>query len=422
MKKVKMLGVLAASVLTMAGLASCGGNGAKVDLTVWCPVEHTKIYEKFVADFKATDEKYKNLNIKLGACGEGDAFATVSKDVEGAADVFSFANDQLYNLIKVGGLAKLGGTYKEFVENTNLEGMVNAAKKDKDLYAFPITADNGYFLYYNSDVVTTYDEKTSFADVAAQCYAKGKKFVVPVGDSWYGYGIFSGYGAKYEVTYDEKGKESKIECDYNKANGLKAGKFLIDLGTTDGFQYADNGSTAGDKSLGLNDFISANINNIGAVVVGTWKYEEISTAWGADKTNCTYLPLMSKDDATSRMRSFIGGKMIGVNKQSKNTALAFQFAKFISNEAAQRVRFEKLNMGPSNITLSNSADVKANKAIAGLAAQVAKAGDPQINVPSTFWTAVQNFGCAASFKKEINESNLQKKLDQLVVDMTTIAK
>ncbi len=131
---------------------------------------------------------------------------------------------------------------------------------------------------------------------------------------------------------------------------------------------------------------------------------------------------MTKGDATSRMRSFIGGKMVGVNKQSKNTALALQFAKFISDEAAQKVRFEKLNMGPSNINLSNSADVKANKAIAGLAAQVAKAGDPQINVPSTFWTAVQNFGAAACYKKEITAANLQTKLDQLVTDITTIAK
>ncbi len=189
MKKVKMLGVLAAGVLTVAGLASCGGE--KVDLTVWCPVEHTEIYKKFVEDFKATDAKYKDLNIKIGACGEGDAYGTLSKDVEGGADVYSFANDQLYNLIKVGGLAELGGDYKTFVETTNLEGMVNAAKKGDKLYAFPITADNGYFLYYNSDVVTKYDETTSFEKVAAQCAAKGKKFVVPVGDSWYGYVIIT---------------------------------------------------------------------------------------------------------------------------------------------------------------------------------------------------------------------------------------
>ncbi|MCI6789443.1 MAG: extracellular solute-binding protein [Mollicutes bacterium] len=419
MKKVKMLGVLAAGVLTVAGLASCGGE--KVDLTVWCPVEHTEIYKKFVEDFKATDAKYKDLNIKIGACGEGDAYGTLSKDVEGGADVYSFANDQLYNLIKVGGLAELGGDYKTFVETTNLEGMVNAAKKGDKLYAFPITADNGYFLYYNSDVVTKYDETTSFEEVAAQCAAKGKKFVVPVGDSWYGYGIFSGYGAKYEVTYDDKGKETEIKCDYNGEKGLKAGNFFVNLANLEGFQYADGGSS-GDKSVVLNDYITAKTSEIGAVVVGTWKYAEISTAWGADKTNCTYLPLMTKGDATSRMRSFIGGKMVGVNKQSKNTALALQFAKFISDEAAQKVRFEKLNMGPSNINLSNSADVKANKAIAGLAAQVAKAGDPQINVPSTFWTAVQNFGAAACYKKEITAANLQTKLDQLVTDITTIAK
>ena len=46
MKKVKMLGVLAASVLTMAGLASCSGNGTKVEITILWPIENKKNYEK----------------------------------------------------------------------------------------------------------------------------------------------------------------------------------------------------------------------------------------------------------------------------------------------------------------------------------------------------------------------------------------
>lgn len=421
MKKVKMLGVLSASVLVMAGLASCGSKETKYDLTVWCPVEHQEVYKGFVEKFKASSDEYKDLNIKIGTCSEADAYGKVSIDVEGAADVFSFANDQLYNLINVGALTQLGGEYETFVKDNNLTGMVNAAQKDGKTYAFPITADNGYFLYYNGDVVKNYTETTTFADVASQCAAAGKKFVVPVGDSWYTYGIFSGYGAKYEVTYGDDGKEQSITCDYNGANGLKAGNFMLSLNEMKGFQYADGGSS-GEKSVVLNDYITSNVNNIGAVVVGTWQYNTISEAWGADKTNCTYLPLMTAGDTTSRMRSFIGGKMVGVNKLSKNVPLALKFAKFISGEDAQKTRFEKLSMGPSNTTLNDSTEVKSNKAIAGLAAQVAKAGDAQINVPSTFWTAVQNFGASICYKKEINKDNLQEKLDGLVSDITTITK
>ena len=434
MKKKNIICALAIAGILSSGLVSCGGEAdkpnpgpgpqptEKTKLKVWAPVEHQEVYKGFVSGFKQENPNYKDVEFELGTCGEGDAYGQVSKDVEGAADVYSFANDQLYNLINVGALAQIGGENKTFVEQNNVQSTVDAAKNLKgELYAYPMSADNGYFLYYNSDVVTNYNEKTSFAEVAEQCAAKNKKFVVPMGDSWYGYGMFAGFGAKYEVKYDDKGKESQITCDYNKEKGLKTGNFMIDLANTEGFQYADGGSS-GDKAVVLNDYISKNIDNIGAVIVGTWKYNEISEHWGAEKTKCTYMPLMDKNDSTSRMRSFVGGKMIGVNKTSKNLKIAHDFAKYITSTACQLTRFEKLSVGPSNLQAMEDEKVKANVALNGLAEQVSKAGDAQINVPSTFWTAVQNFGASVGFTKEITKDNLQEKLNGLVTDITTIVK
>lgn len=433
MKKIRLFTALSA-VLLLGGLASCeprtdsetsktpvdSTNYDDVKMTIGVPVEHNEFYDEVITSFKKENPQYANVSFEKVNFGEGDAFSSVSKDVQAAPDVYSFASDQLFNLINAGALAQIGGSYKTAVESENLEGMVNGAKKDNDLYAFPISADNGYFLYYNTDVVKNYSETTTFADVLAACDAANKKFVVPMGDAWYGYGMFAGFGAKYNVTY-ENGKETKITANYNEAPGLNAANFMIDIANTAGFQYADGGAS-GDKSVVLNDYIQQNVNNIGAVIVGTWKYTEITQAWGEDKTACTYLPLMKEGDSTTRMRSFIGGKMLGVNKTKpqKNQKVSLDFAKYASSEAIQLKRFEKLSVGPSNIKASENETVAANKSLVGLAEQVKKAGDVQINVPGSFWEAVQGFGASVGFKKEVTKDNVQEKLDKLQENITTI--
>lgn len=425
MKKSKLFSVLAVCGIALAGVVSCQNQGgdnpeAPLSLTVWAPLEHQDLYQDFIAQFKEAHPEYADATFELGACSEADAYAQVSKDPTTAADVYSFANDQLYNLINVGGLTRVGGEYETFVKENNSEGMITAASNEAgELYAYPISADNGYYLTYDTSVVTEYDENTTFFDVAAQCAAAGKKFVVPMGDAWYGYGFFSGFGATYEVTYTE-GKETAIECDYNGAAGLKAGGFLVDFAGTDGFQYVDGGNS-GDQSLVLNNYIGSHADEIGAFVGGTWLYQDAAGVWGEDNTACNYLPLMEEGNTSTRMRSFIGGKMVGVNPNADNLVLAHDFAEFISDTDCQLQRFEALGMGPSNLTALENEDVASNKALVGLNAQVAKAGDPQLNVPSTFWTAVQNFGTAVGYQKTVNHDNLQSELDKLVEDITTIA-
>ena len=437
MKKVKLLGLAAVALTAAAGAVSCGGSSA--DLIVWAPQEHQALYQQFIADFKKANPEYAEMNIQLGVSSEADAYTNVSTSPQNAADVYTFANDQLFNLINIGALSEIGGTYKTDVEKNNSEGIVNAAKQGDKLYAFPISSDNGYFLYYDKSVVTSYDETTTFADVLDQCNKAGKKFGVTVGDSWYGYGFFSGFGAEYKVEYDEDGKEKSITCNYNEEEGLKAAKFLNTISGHPAFQYLDGGA-CGNVNVVLNNFIQGSrpteenpdaptveskVTTLGAFIGGTWLYDAVAsdTNWGKANVGCTYLPLMEEGNADSRMRSFIGGKMVGVNGYAKNKDLAYDFAAFISGYDAQMDRFENLGMGPSNLEALAEPEVEANVALQGLAAQVDKAGDAQINVPSTFWSALQNFGVYVGYQHhgELTESDLQTSLDNLVKTMETLS-
>ena len=76
-------------------------------------------------------------------------------DLENGADVFAFADDQLNTLVAAGALEPIENA--DTVRNSNLPEAVLAASVNDTLYALPLTADNGYFLYYNKQYFSEQD-------------------------------------------------------------------------------------------------------------------------------------------------------------------------------------------------------------------------------------------------------------------------
>ena len=67
-------------------------------------------------------------------------------------------DDQLYSLIAGGALSPV--VNQDTVKNANLPDAVEAASYQSTLYAYPYTADNGYFLYYNKEYLSDADVQT----------------------------------------------------------------------------------------------------------------------------------------------------------------------------------------------------------------------------------------------------------------------
>ena len=66
---------------------------------------------------------------------------------------------------------------------------MDAASVNGSLYAYPMTADNGYFLFYDSSVFSASDVGSMDA-LLKKAAAKGKKVVMDVGNGWYLYSFF----------------------------------------------------------------------------------------------------------------------------------------------------------------------------------------------------------------------------------------
>jgi len=372
-----------------------GGDQA-LTLKIWAAQDDQALTRKLADKFIEAHPEY-NLTIELGVVGEPDAYKTFSEDPTAAADVFFFPNDQLRDFVSAVGLSEVTRN-KDAIISRNIASSIDAATLDGSLWAYPMTADNGFFLYYDKSILSEDDVK-SLDRILEVTQAAGKQFHMNVSNSWYIASFFLGAGGSLSI-----GPDGRQVCDFNNANGLAAAKAIQALTANPAFIDGDDNVLVG----GLGGSISAGVS-------GAWKAEDIEAKLGANYA-ATKLPTFTLDGKQVQMGSFGGYKLIGVNSTITDPAklsAAFALADFLSNEESQLLRFEERKMGPSNINAASNPAVQANIALAALAAQNVYATS-QNDVLGGYWTPAGAFGTAM-----VNQTteDLQSLLDNMVAQI-----
>ena len=368
MKKLLALVMALALVLSMASFASAEGyNG---EIKIWVAENVVDFTKEQVEAFKAAYPEYANLTAVVEPVGEGDAAGNMITDVEAGADIFGFAQDQLTRLVSAGALETVEENNAEVVKAENDAGSVAAVTLGDTMYAYPMTSDNGYFLYYDTSVVT--DPSTLEAVVAA-CEAAGKNFYFEINSGWYQTAFFFGAGAELTFDTDNEGKLVKMNSTYASDAGVRALKAMINLHKSAAFQ---NGSS-----------VSAG-NNIGAIVDGTWDAGAAKEALG-DNYAAAKLPTVDG----YQLGGFGGFKMLGVKPQTDEDKLAAcdALAAFLTSEEVQVARYNAVGWGPSNLNAQQNEAVQADEALSALAAQLAYTM-PQGQYPGNYWSLATGLG------------------------------
>ena len=343
-----------------------------VTLTVWASELQQEFTQGLIDEFVATYPDI-DFNITLGACSESETKDTVLADVEAAADVFAFADDQINDLVSAGALQEVAASYTYDVAGENLAGAVNAATVGGKLYAYPMTASNGYFMFYSKEYFS--DDQVKDLDTMMQVAADaGKKITIDIGNGWYLYSFFKGAGL--DVGLNEDGTNY---CDWNAAGGTDVAQALLDICENPGFMSAKDE----EFQTGIAE------GTIIAGVSGTWDAEAAAAAWG-DNYTAVKLPTFTVAGAQKQMSSYSGYKLIGVNPHSKFVGWSMLLSEYLTNETSQVARFEATQEGPANTAASQDAKVLANPAIAALAAQ-AEFATPQ-RVGGNYWAPAETLG------------------------------
>ena len=327
--------------------AAAAAFSKDVTLTMWGAEEDQdllrEISDKFI-------EKYGNyggkITINLGAQSESTAKDTVLTDPTAAADVYAFADDQLNELVKAGALQEVQLNADD-VKNRNTPASVDAATVDGKLYAYPLTADNGYFMFYDKSFFTEDDVK-SLDTMMEKAAAAGKKVSMDVANGWYLYSFYAGAGLNLGLADDGV----NTVCNWNEAPGADVTQAVIDICKNPGFIALKDEEFTGKLKDGT---LVAGVN-------GTWRANDASEVWGDNYAACK-LPTYTLNGEQVQMASFSGFKLIGVNPHSANVGAAMLLADFVTNEENEGLRFKERTQGPSNINALAAASSPALTAV-----------------------------------------------------------
>lgn len=379
------------------------GKDSEVKLKVWAPSDALEVFQKQCNDFAANFSDRK-ITIEVVAQGESDAAANLMNDPEAAADVFGFVSDHASKLYPGGYVAQVRTDYAAALKEVNLDGAIDVSTNDDGaMVAFPETGDNGYFVYYDKSAISA-DEIKSMESIMEVCNEKDKKFIMNLGNGYYGCVIPLTAGGTYEL--DPDGVQV---LNYDKEKTVKVAKAFADL-------LADDTHFVNDDT---DKVLTSNLKSGKALagVSGTWKLKAIQAALG-DNFACAKLPTIKIDGTDTDMVSMFGYKLIGVNKNTKYPYTSQALAYYLSSEQCQTERMEELGWGPSIKSLIESDAVQNNECLSAVYAQQ-EHSVPQIGLAGSFWDPTGAFGAYCVEKdNDLSEEGIGKAYDSMVKSIT----
>lgn len=387
-----------------------------VELTVWGAEGDQDFLKGVVENFEKTysDQKFK---IQIGVESESTAKDTVLTDIEAAADVYSFASDQLADLVRAGALAnvddpelssvlsKADKTIDD-VKNANVEDSIEAASVDGKMYAFPTSGANTYFLYYDSSVISE-EDAAAWDTILASAEKAGKKVGMTLNSGWYNAAFF--YGAGFTTGLNEDGTTT---MDWNGTSkdgylGTDVVKAMLNIASNSAFKPIADGKISDTIATG----------DLCAVVSGVWDSQTAKKVWG-DNCAAIKLPTYTLGNDQVQMAPAYGYKFEAVNAYSKNLGWATLLAEYIANEESQIAHFEQVETPPTNKVALEAEALQSN--IAVLAATSEGEFGVIQSVGGKYWDPAKTFGemIAKGKISATDDAKIQKALDNLVAGVT----
>lgn len=376
-------------------------ESGKVALRIWVEEANIENLQKMIDSFEQKYAGQADFEITIEPSGDADTRKNVLGDIHNAADIFSMPDDQLYSLIAGGALSPV--VNQDEVKNANLPDAVDAACYQNALYAYPYTADNGYFLYYNKQYLSDTDVQTfdRILEVAAE---NEKKISMELNSGWYLYSFFGNTGLDFGINEDGVTNHCNWNTTESSINGVDVGQALLSIATHPGFVAQADGLFVESVKDGT----------CIAGISGVWNAVAVQEAWGNNYGACK-LPTYTCKGQQIQMSSFKGYKMFGVNAYSPHLAWAHKLADWITNEENQILRFEERSQGPANAVAAASDEVGKVPAIAAVIDQ-SQYGVLQ-RVGNSYWDACTSFADTIAAGNPYNVP-MQELMDRLVKGIT----
>ena len=359
-KKIVLIMLCVLLVATaLVGFAACNKDDG-IKITVWVGEGTEGLTKELINEFNETNELGIKFSPTIEMVSESKAAGDALSKKESAADIFCFAQDQLARLVQGKMLMTLSSSSTTFIVENNDADAVEAAKIGGEIKAFPLTADNGFLMFYDKTVVSE-EHIASLESILADCKAANRNFSMNLtgeGGAWYAMSFFYATGCKSEWVIDNNGKFTNFDDTLNTDEGITAIKGMRKIFTSGVYSAS---SEASEFSAGIKSAV---------LISGIWSYNAAKKALG-DNLGVASLPSFEVDGQTYQMKSYLGYKMLGIKPQTdaQRSRYLQALAQFLTNKASQQKRFEAVSWGPSNKELINSDAVNNSQCLKILKSQ-----------------------------------------------------
>lgn len=384
--------------MSLLGISVLAYAKPKVNLSIWADDGTLDVVTKRLDEFKSAYSREASFNFTVIEQSTAFCGVNVKSNPELAADVFTFVDDQIVDLLDSNLLLPV----KDDVSKTVMaecggesSAAVLSASRNGTLYAFPQLAGNGYFLYYNKKYIST-DDTVSFEQLLKAAGEKNKYVAMDLKNGWYLYSFFKGAGL--DVYRDG----SRNFCNWNstdkKYKGLDVAKSIINLSSNPAFVSADN-----DEMMEL-----INSGKVVACVNGAWNAAFLSEKWGKDY-GAVKLPVFSVKGDAVQMYSLTGFKLVAVKANTKEPEWALKVAQWLSDEKSQLAICKKKGECPANVKAASSSSIKNSPAVVAMTAQSKYSSAQRIG--NSFWNPALVLGVVLSDGKNLTDREIQIQLD-----------
>ena len=286
----------------------------------------------------------------------------------------------------------MGGKYKEEIESTNSEELLDSLKADGELYGVPFTT-NTWYMFYDKSVFSEEDVKN--LDTMLQ---KGT-VSFPFTNSWYLPAFYLGNGC----TLFGDGTDESKGVDFAGEKAVDATNYAIDLASNPNFIIDADGSAL----AGLRD------GSVKAMFTGSWDANAIKEALG-DNVGVTSLPTYTINGEEKQMLAYAGSKAIGVNAHSEYMEQAVALAVYLGGSDAQRAHYKMRTVIPCNTELLKEKDIASDPLVQ---AQNDTFNNTSILQPfvasmTNCWTPVENMGKGIR-NKSVTHENAEEQTEAM---------
>lgn len=397
-------------------------NGGKVEIKVWTPSGDKKFIKAALngTTIEGNETEFKDIfkdngfvqqyaidgveyTFKVIEMGENDCVGSLVQDPSKGADVFQFPTDQLLTAVQSKAIAEVPEVLRGQIQQDNMPESITDASVDNKIYAYPMTSDNGYILFYDKATFSDDDVK-SFEGLLEKAKEKKATVLMSLDNAWYNAGFF--FAAGCDIKLDTA--TSKMELvKFDEAEGVaavNAMKSLVDA-------YKDISFIPSGDDAAISTYLSD--GKLKAVVTGTWNTNAFKETWGEENVGAAKLPTVKMNGADTQLHSFGGYKLVGVNSQSKYTITSAIIASYLTGEDVQKARYNVRTLIPTNNNVRNLEEVKSNPIVAAIDAQMEFAHS-QATCTQAFWDPIASIGTDVNNKNYKSDADIKAALEKQV--------